>query len=38
MYLAHVCAAVASARGERIEQVASATTAAAEAFFGSTIR
>jgi TatD DNase family protein len=33
MYLAHVCAAVAAARGESVETVAGATTTTAEAFF-----
>jgi TatD DNase family protein len=33
MYLAHVCAAVAAARGESIEALAAATTATADAFF-----
>ncbi|MFO1394999.1 MAG: TatD family hydrolase [Steroidobacteraceae bacterium] len=33
-YLAHVCATVASCRGERIEDVAAATTRNARAFFG----
>ena len=33
MYLAHVCAAVAAARGEAMETVAASTTAAARAFF-----
>jgi TatD DNase family protein len=36
MYLAHVCAAVAAARGESVESVAATTTAAAAAFFGLT--
>jgi TatD DNase family protein len=35
MYLAHVCAAVAAARGESVEDTAAKTTATAEAFFGS---
>jgi TatD DNase family protein len=34
MYLAHVCAAVAEARGETVEQVAASTTRAAREFFG----
>jgi TatD DNase family protein len=34
MYLAHVCAAVAAARGESVEAVAVSSTAAARAFFG----
>lgn len=34
MYLAHVCAAVAHARGEAIEDVAASTTAVARDFFG----
>ncbi|HKE48795.1 MAG TPA: TatD family hydrolase [Rhodanobacteraceae bacterium] len=34
MYLAHVCAAVAAARGEKVEDVAAVTTANARAFFG----
>jgi glucokinase len=34
MYLAHVCAAVAAARGESVESVAASTTATARAFFG----
>ncbi len=34
MYLAHICAAVAAARGEDVETVAAATTATARAFFG----
>ena len=34
MYLAHVCAAVAAARGESPEAVAASTTATARAFFG----
>ncbi len=33
MYLAHVCAAVAAARGETVEAVAASTTATARAFF-----
>lgn len=33
MYLAHVCAAVAAARGESVEAVAESTTATARAFF-----
>ncbi|MGA7296446.1 MAG: TatD family hydrolase [Rhodanobacteraceae bacterium] len=33
MYLAHICAAVAAARGETPEQTAAATTATARAFF-----
>ena len=33
MYLAHVCAAVAAARGEAVETVAAATAATAKAFF-----
>ena len=34
MYLAHVCAAVAAARGEPVEQTAALTTANARRFFG----
>jgi TatD DNase family protein len=34
MYLAHVCAAVAEARGQSVEATASAATAVARAFFG----
>ena len=34
MYLAHICAAVAAARGEDVETVAAATTTTARAFFG----
>jgi len=34
MYLAHVCEAVAAARGERVEATAEATAATARAFFG----
>jgi TatD DNase family protein len=34
MYLAHVCAAVAAARGEPVGVVAAAATATARAFFG----
>jgi TatD DNase family protein len=34
MYLAHVCAAVAAARGEGVEQTAALTTANARRFFG----
>jgi TatD DNase family protein len=34
MYLAHVCAAVAAARGEAVEQTAALTTANARRFFG----
>ena len=34
MYLAHVCAAVAAARGEPVEQTAALTTADARRFFG----
>ncbi|ANB16183.1 TatD family hydrolase [Dokdonella koreensis] len=33
MYLAHICAAVATARGESIEEIAAATTRNAHAFF-----
>jgi len=33
MYLAHVCAAVAAARGESVDAVAASTTATARAFF-----
>lgn len=33
MYLAHICAAVASARGERADETARTTTATARAFF-----
>lgn len=33
MYLAHICAAVAAARGESTEQVAATTTATARSFF-----
>jgi len=34
MYLAHICAAVAAARGESVEATAAAATAAARFFFG----
>ena len=34
MYLAHICAAVAAARGEPVEATAAASTATARAFFG----
>jgi TatD DNase family protein len=33
MYLAHICAAVAAARGEPVEETAAHTTATARAFF-----